>query len=115
MQRNETQITPQEHARHIASMLEDARRECRADIRRVEDARAQALFETVAEILGGAMKALNDYQKRNEQAWGSQGRSSSSHTQPPTVSDLRVDVDAAEPPPRLIDEMPGGSQPGKKE
>ncbi len=102
---NEMQMTPQEHARHIAGMLEDVRRECRADIGRVEDARAQALFETIAEVLGGAMKALNDYQKKNEAAWGSPGRAP--RTQPPTVSDLRVDVNAAEPPPRLVDEMPG--------
>jgi len=111
MQQNETQITPQEHARHIASMLENARHECKADIRRVEDARAQALFETVAEVLGGAMKALNDYQKKNEPAWGSPGRSGSSHPRPPTVSDERTDVGAAEPSPGLVDQVPGEKPP----
>ncbi len=35
----------------------------------ISDPKAQALFETVAEVLGGAMKALEDYQKRSEPAW----------------------------------------------
>ena len=37
MQRNEEQMTPQQHAQHIAQMLQDAQQECKADIQRVSD------------------------------------------------------------------------------
>jgi hypothetical protein len=69
MQQHEAQMLPQQHAQRIAQMLQQAQQECRADIGRVSDPKAQALFETVAEVLGGAMKALEDYQKRSEPAW----------------------------------------------
>ena len=68
-QHNEAGMTPQQHAGRIAQMLQQVQQECRADIGRVSDPKAQALFETVAEVLGGAMKALEDYQKRSEPAW----------------------------------------------
>ena len=57
MQKTETTMTPGEHTRHMATMLQQAQQECRADIGRVDDPKAQALFETVAEVLGGLMKA----------------------------------------------------------
>ena len=69
MQQHEAQMLPQQHAQRIAQMLQQAQQECRADIGRISDPKAQALFETVAEVLGGAMKALEDYQKRSEPAW----------------------------------------------
>lgn len=106
MQQNEAQMTPQLHARQIASLLQQAQRECRTDIGRIDDPKAQALFETVAEVLGGTIKALNDYQSGTEQAWRSSQRIPKAVERAPTVSDLRVDVDAAEPPPRLTKEMP---------
>lgn len=106
MQQNEAQMTPQQHAQHIAQMLQQAQSECRADIERISDPRAEALFETLAEVLGGAVKALNDYQSGNERAWRSPSGTTSSKAGVLDVSDLRVDVDAAEPPPRLRQEMP---------
>jgi hypothetical protein len=69
MQQYKAQMLPQQHAQRIAQMLQQAQQECRADIGRISDPKAQALFETVAEVLGGAMKALEDYQKRSEPAW----------------------------------------------
>jgi hypothetical protein len=69
MQDKEARMAPQQHAQHITQMLQQVQQECRADVARVSDPKAQALFETVAEMLGGAMKALEDYQKRNEPPW----------------------------------------------
>jgi hypothetical protein len=109
-QQNEAQMTPQQHAQRIAGMLQEAQRECRADIQRVNDPRAQALFETVAEVLGGTVKALSDYSKGQERAWQASPPPVSRAPQAPAVSDLRVDVDEAEPPPRLKNEMPGHNQ-----
>ena len=71
MQYNEAQMTPQQHAAHIASLLQQAQQECKSDVGRVTDPKAQALFETVAETLGGICKALGDYQQGNEAAWRS--------------------------------------------
>ena len=69
MQQDEMQMAPQQHAQRIANMILQAQQECRADIGRINDPKAQALFETLAEVLGGAMKALNDFQVRNEPPW----------------------------------------------
>ena len=60
-------------------MLQQAQQECRADIGRVSDPKAQALFETIAEVLGGAMKALEDYQNRSEPAWQSSPSAKTMH------------------------------------
>lgn len=99
MQKSESAMTPQEHAQHIVHMLLEAQRECRVDIERVEDSKAQALFETVAEVLGGTVKALKDYSERTERVWQEAGYRTHQGTRPPTVSDMAVDVDASEPPP----------------
>lgn len=108
MQQNKVQ--PQQRAQQIVSLLEQAQQSCRADLEGLDDARAQAMFETIAEVLGGAMKALNDYQGRSELAWRSSTHDV--HTvqpQTPAISDLRVDVDASEPPPPLTQLMREGS------
>jgi len=115
MQQNEATMTPQQHAQHIAQMLQQAQQECRADSGRVSDPKAQALFETIAEVLGGAMKALEDYQQGNERAWrastsqhsGSPAayeHSASQSTEPPVVTDMAVDISKNEPPPKLFTE-----------
>jgi hypothetical protein len=41
----------------------------RQDIGQVEEPKAQALFETTAEVLIGLRKAYEDYAKGGEQAW----------------------------------------------
>jgi hypothetical protein len=66
---SETLMTPQQHADHIAGMLREATQEARADIDRVDDPKAQALFETVREVLEGVTKALDDYSQQREPVW----------------------------------------------
>jgi hypothetical protein len=70
-QAEERRMTPQQHAAHIASLLHQAQQECRADLARVNDSKAQALFETTAEVIGGLCKALSDYQQGSEAVWRS--------------------------------------------
>lgn len=41
----------------------------RQDIGQVDEPKAQALFETTAEVLIGLRKAYEDYAKGGEQAW----------------------------------------------
>jgi hypothetical protein len=120
MSQYETQVSPQHHAQRIAAMLQGAQQECHNDSAQVSDPRAQALFETLAEVLGGAIKALTDYQQGSEPAWKSTAdtaHSAPNQAQPrqarasiPTVTDFAVDVDAAEPPPSLYTEIPGHNE-----
>ena len=59
--------------RQFAGQIEDRLRVIESELRRDgaqgNDPKAQALFETLAEVLGGAAKALDDYRNRNEPAW----------------------------------------------
>ena len=120
MPENEVQMSAEQHAQRIAQMLEQAQQECRADIGRIDDPKAQALFETIAEVLGGAMKALTDYQDKNESVWQSHPQQSArpqreetmpeyqrpapQRPQPPVVTDMAVDISENEPPAKLFTE-----------
>ena len=41
----------------------------REDVGKVTEPKAQALFETSAEVLTGLVKAFDDYKKKSEEAW----------------------------------------------
>jgi hypothetical protein len=41
----------------------------REDVGKVTEPKAQALFETSAEVLTGLVKAFDDYEKKREEAW----------------------------------------------
>lgn len=69
MTTDEAQMAPHQHAQRIAGMLRDAAQEAQADIQRVGDPKAQALFETVREVLEGAIKALEDFSEQREEVW----------------------------------------------
>jgi hypothetical protein len=119
MQKTEANMTPKEHAHHIANLLQQAQQECWADIGRINDPKAQALFETVAEAVGGLMTALEHYQTGSEQVWQS---STGAHKttraqsveqapaglrlpprgpQPPVVTDMAPDISEDHPPTKM--------------
>ncbi len=106
MQQHESQALPQQRAMHLAHQLQQTQHDCQRESSQVTDPKAQAIFETVAEVLGGVTKALIDYSLRTERAWAEAGSPVQLETSPPTVSDLAVDVDAATPPPRVSDLLP---------
>lgn len=60
---------PRRHTIKIKGMLDEAARHAREDVGKIEDPRGQALFETTAEVLGGLIKAYEDYENRSEEAW----------------------------------------------
>ncbi len=60
---------PRHHAANIKQMLTDASRHMREDVQKIDDPRAQALFETSAEVLDGLIKAYDDYENKAEPAW----------------------------------------------
>lgn len=60
---------PRHHLVKIRGMLEDVARHARADIGKVKDPQAHALFETTAEVLGGLARAYEHAEHRAEPAW----------------------------------------------
>jgi hypothetical protein len=61
-------LTPQQHAERIAGMLRQVEQECRADCQGAGDPGAKVLFETLAEVLEGSVRALQDYVAQRESA-----------------------------------------------
>lgn len=119
MQKTEANMMPKEHARHIANLLQQAQQECRTDIERIDDPKAQVLFETVAEAIGGLQRALEHYQTGHEPVWRpSTGAYKSKRDQaiehapegqrlpprgpqPPVVTDMAPDISEDHPPPKM--------------
>lgn len=57
------------HVRKIKELLVQAREHAGEDVGRVTDPRAQALFETTAEVLKGLITALDHFENGTEMAW----------------------------------------------
>lgn len=60
---------PRYHAQHIQRMLREVMDHAREDVSKVDDPKAQALYETTAEVLGGLATAYEHYLQRSEEAW----------------------------------------------
>ena len=57
------------HTRQLKSELRALVGHLRAGVKQLNAAKAQALFETSAEVLTGLVKAFDDFEKKNEPAW----------------------------------------------
>ena len=66
---NYSESDPRHHTANIKRMLGEAAQHAREDVAKVDDAKAQALFETTAEVLDGLRKAYDDFERKNEKAW----------------------------------------------
>ena len=60
---------PVHHTQKIKAQMSQLIDHLREDIGKVTEPKAQALFETSAEVLTGLVKALEDYEKKSEAAW----------------------------------------------
>jgi hypothetical protein len=60
---------PRHHTIKIRGMLNDTINHVREDAAKVNDPKAQALFETTAEVLRGLVTAYEHFEGRSEQAW----------------------------------------------
>jgi hypothetical protein len=60
---------PRTHTQKMQKALKEIQDHLREDISKVKEPKLQAMFETSAEVLGGLMKAFQDYEKKNEAAW----------------------------------------------
>jgi hypothetical protein len=54
---------------NTSQMLDSLINQVREDITQVREPKAQALFETTAEVLLGLKKAYDDYKSGSERAW----------------------------------------------
>jgi hypothetical protein len=59
---------PRDHAMHIRVMLDDVMEHCREDMAKVNEPKAQALFETTAEVLRGLKSAYEHYLTAGQEA-----------------------------------------------
>ena len=68
MRRN-TSNNPIHHTQKIKARMRQLIGHLRKDVGKVAEPKAQALFETSAEVLTGLVKAFCDYKKKSEEAW----------------------------------------------
>lgn len=66
---NLPETDPRHHTNKIKGMLNDVITHLRKDVTQVQEPKAQALFETTAEVLNGLMAAYTHYEQHSEQAW----------------------------------------------
>ena len=60
---------PRHHTAKLKQMLTEVMEHARKDVAKVDDPKAQALFETTAEVLGGLKKAYEHFEQHLEGAW----------------------------------------------
>lgn len=60
---------PRRHTAKIKAMLGDVISHAREDVDKVEDPKAQALFETTAEVVQGLVRAYDHFEQKSEAAW----------------------------------------------
>ena len=60
---------PHHHTEEIKRMLNDAACRAHEDMVKISDPKAQALFETTAQVLMGLLKAFEDFEWKSERAW----------------------------------------------
>jgi hypothetical protein len=60
---------PRYHTSNIKRMLREVIDHLRQDVTKVDEPKAQALFETSAEVLQGLVTAYDHYEQESEKAW----------------------------------------------
>ena len=64
-----SKTNPIHHTQKIKARMRQLIEHLRTDVGKVTEPKAQALFETSAEVLTGLVKAFDDYKKKSEEAW----------------------------------------------
>jgi hypothetical protein len=60
---------PRAHTANIRKEFQELIDHLRADISKIDEPKAQALFETTAEVIGGLDTAFKHYEEKSEKAW----------------------------------------------
>ena len=61
--------SPLHHTQKLKAQMRELIDHLRADVGKVTEPKAQALFETSAEVVTGLVKAFDDYEQKDEKAW----------------------------------------------
>ena len=72
----ETPGAPFHHTQKLKAQMRQMIEHLRKDVGRVTEPKAQALFETSAEVLTGLVKAFDDYEQQSEAAWQTEATAS---------------------------------------
>ena len=65
---------PRHHTSNVKRMFDDTINHLREDTQKFDEPKAQAMFETAAEVLTGLRKAFEDYEKGVETAMRTQAK-----------------------------------------
>ncbi len=60
---------PRAHTANVRKEFHELIEHLRADISKIDEPKAQALFETAAEVIGGLDTAFKHYEEKSEEAW----------------------------------------------
>jgi hypothetical protein len=60
---------PRAHIMNVRKEFRELIVHLRGDINKVDEPKAQALFETTAEVISGLDTAFKHYEEKNESAW----------------------------------------------
>jgi hypothetical protein len=60
---------PRHHTQKMKQHFAETVVHLREDIEKVDDPKFKAMFETSAEVLGGLIKAFDDFERKDEPAW----------------------------------------------
>jgi hypothetical protein len=60
---------PRAHTANVRREFRELIEHLREDVKKVEDPKAQALFETAAEVITGLETAFKHYEEKSEAAW----------------------------------------------
>jgi hypothetical protein len=77
---------PLHHTQKIKVRMRRLIDHLRKDVGKIREPKAQALFETSAEVLTGLVKAFKDYEKKGEEAWRTEPKASRPKERAPHAS-----------------------------
>jgi hypothetical protein len=60
---------PRTHTANVRKEFRELIEHLRGDINKIDEPKAQALFETAAEVINGLETAFKHYEEKSEEAW----------------------------------------------
>jgi hypothetical protein len=60
---------PRAHTTNVRKEFRELIEHLRADVNKIDEPKAQALFETAAEVISGLDTAFKHYEEKSEEAW----------------------------------------------
>jgi hypothetical protein len=64
-----TSRNPRAHAANVRKEFRELIEHLRDDVSKIDEPKAQALFETAAEVISGLHTAFKYYEEKSEEAW----------------------------------------------